>query len=187
MWLVPKRLARAILVVNGVLAVIVVARISQSEWWHSRRYERIIRSAARRHGVDPHLIRAVIWQESRFHPWERGRHNEIGLMQVTEAAAREWAAAVGISNVHEKSLFDPAMNIEAGTWYLARALLRWSHCDDPVPYAIAEYNAGYSNARRWYDRAGTNAQRFCESITYPTTRRYVEHVLKDYRQRRGAP
>ena len=67
--------------------------------WHVERVERRflpdIRSAAQRYGVDPLLVRAVVWRESRFRPEARGTKGEIGLMQIQESAAREWADAEG--------------------------------------------------------------------------------------------
>jgi soluble lytic murein transglycosylase len=184
MVVVPKRLAWTIIALNAVLALIVTVQISRSEWWRSRRYRPLIQSAAERYGVDPHLISAVIWQESRFRPREVGARGEIGLMQVTESAGREWASAVGMTNFRLRRLYDPVVNVEAGAWYLRRALQRWQHCSDPIPYALAEYNAGLSNAQRWYDKGGTNADVFRQSITYPTTRRYVDNIMKDYEHRR---
>lgn len=184
MIVVPKRLAWTLIAVNALLAVVAAIQISRSEWWRARRYRPLVEGAGQRHGVDPRLISAVIWQESRFRPREVGARGEIGLMQVTETAGREWAEAVGMQGFGKRRLFDPAVNVEAGTWYLSRALRRWQHCSDPIPYALAEYNAGLSNAQRWYAKAGTNAELFRKSITYPTTRRYVDNIMKDYEHRR---
>src|SRR5712691_9395895 len=66
-------------------------------WWWQGRLERSqdipIRAAARRYGVEPALVKAIVWRESRFNPKARGRAGEIGLMQIREDAAREWADA----------------------------------------------------------------------------------------------
>src|SRR5712671_6566347 len=66
-------------------------------WWWQGRLERsqdgAIRAAAQRYGVDPALVKAVVWRESRFNPHVRGRAREIGLMQIQEIAAQEWADA----------------------------------------------------------------------------------------------
>lgn len=184
MVVVPKRLAWVLIAVNMVLAMALAIRISRSEWWLARKYRPIIQAAGQRHGVDPDLIIAVIWQESRFRPREVGRRGEIGLMQVTETAAREWAQAVGVQHFRVRRLYDPVVNVDAGTWYLGRALRRWAHCSNPIPYALAEYNAGLSNAQRWYKKGGTNAELFRKHITYPTTRRYIDNIMRDYEGRK---
>ena len=64
----------------------------------------------------------------------------------------------------------------AGAWYLGRALRSWSARDAPVVFALAEYNAGRSNALRWAKDAD-DAEAFLAAITYPSTRRYIQNVL----------
>ncbi len=64
------------------------------EWMSPARfhqYDRLIRSVALEHHLDPMLVKAVVWRESRFDPEKQGSHGERGLMQVTERAANEWA------------------------------------------------------------------------------------------------
>ena len=77
-------------------------------------------------------------------------------------------------------LVDPRTNILAGSWYLARLLKRYQQTDNPVPYALADYNAGRSNVRRWIvaDRAETESDVFIDSIGFPSTQRYVQEVMK---------
>jgi soluble lytic murein transglycosylase len=162
-------------------------------WWRVRvpeqRYEKLIRAAANRHGVDPALVRAVVWQESRFNARARGRSGEIGLMQIMEPAAHEWARAEGIRSFRHEQLFDPEQNLLAGTWYLQRQLQRFSQTDNPIPYALASYNAGGSNAARWRSGiATTNSEAFIESITFPGTKKYVQSVMarhEHYRSERS--
>lgn len=64
------------------------------EWMSPARfhqYDRLIRSVALKHHLDPMLVKAVVWRESRFDPKKHGTHGERGLMQVSERAANEWA------------------------------------------------------------------------------------------------
>ena len=150
------------------------------EWGYYRNRESI-EAAAIRYQVPAKLIAAVIWQETRFNPLCRGAAGEIGYMQIMPGSAREWAKIEHISSFGSENLFDPGTNILAGTWYLGRAIKRWNNQADPLPYALAEYNAGRSNALRW-DRINTlNTQEFTNVISYPTTRAYVKTVLRNYR------
>src|SRR6266481_6989320 len=110
-------------------------------------YDRLIRSVALEHQLDPMLVKAVVWRESRFDPGKYGTHGERGLMQVTEKAANEWARENKIADFHVDRLFDPKTNLEAGTWYLHRAIEHWKQEPDPIPFALAEYNAGASRAQ----------------------------------------
>jgi len=88
-------------------------------WWWQGQLERSqdvpIRAAATRYGVEPALVKAIVWRESRFHPRVRGRAEEIGLMQLREEAAREWADAEHLTGFEHEHCFDPGTNTLAGT------------------------------------------------------------------------
>jgi soluble lytic murein transglycosylase len=147
--------------------------------WLERSQDGPIREAARRYGVDPALVKAVVWRESRFRPWRRGRAHEIGLMQLQEAAAQEWADAEHREGFAHEHCFDPATNTLAGTWYLKKLLKRYARTDDPVPYALADYNAGRGNVLKWLTgAAATNSAAFTAQIGFPGTRDYVRSVLQ---------
>ena len=154
-------------------------------WWWEGRLERSqdgpIRAAARRYGLEPALVKAVVWRESRFHPRARGRAQEIGLMQLREIAAQEWADTERIASFEHEHCLDPRTNTLAGTWYLRKLLGRYTPTDNPLPYALADYNAGRANVLKWNHGAGaTNSAAFIEQIGFPGTRAYVKTVLGRY-------
>ena len=168
-----------------LLAIILVSGLwAFYDRWRSHRensQDQVILAAAERYDMDAALIKAVVWRESWFDPWARGRAGEIGLMQVGDLAAREWEDAEQISFFAHSQLFDPAKNALAGTWYLRKALRHYSHTDSPVPYALAEYNAGRANVLKWASgAAATNSVAFIEQIGFLTTRDYVKSVLQRY-------
>lgn len=156
-----------------------------------RAYDALIEKTAKKHGVDPGLVKALIWQESRFRENASGAAGERGLMQVTEIAAADWVGAQKIETFVPTDLFDPMVNLEVGTWYLARALRRHADKDDPVPFALAEYNAGASRVNRWGGKPGETelpllASEFKSQIDFPTTLFYIESIearAKYYRNR----
>ncbi len=152
------------------------------------KYDDIITSAAARNGVDPLLIKAVIWQESRFHAGKQGSRGERGLMQVTEPAAKDWATARNVETFVPEDLLDPGTNIEVGTWYLARALRHWASQKDPLPFALGEYNAGRRHVKRWTGDAQMTADELREAMDFPGTKAYVAAVQKrfDYYKRHEA-
>ena len=166
------------------------------EWMSPARfhqYDRLIRTVAAEHHLDPMLVKAVVWRESRFDPAKYGSHGERGLMQVSEKAANEWAHENKVENFQVEQLFDSKTNLEAGSWYLHRALERWEAQSDPVPFALAEYNAGASRAERWSGgssgRDGSNipVNQFLQNIDFPGTRKYVDSIIDRYQfyQQRG--
>lgn len=156
-----------------------------------RRYDALITQASIRYGVPPELIKAVIWRESRFHPDKTGQHGERGLMQITEGAAADWAKAEKIETFVPTDLFDPKVNIEAGTWYLKRALDHWSAKDNPVPFALAEYNAGRTRVRRWVVDSGqgetAGAADLQTAMDFPATKSYVAAIAarSEFYEKRG--
>lgn len=153
--------------------------VRQSELDHYRRYDRFIEEAAATNKIDPSLIKAVIWQESGYNERAIGTAKERGLMQVTPVAGGEWAAAMKIETFQPIDLFDPRTNIQAGSWFLARSVRRWNQADIPEAFALAEYNAGRSQALRWATGLEKwDADEFIEKIDYPSTRHYVENILK---------
>jgi soluble lytic murein transglycosylase len=151
-------------------------------WWNSRleqSQDNPIRAAANRYKVDPALVKAVVWRESRFNPSVRGRAKELGLMQIREEAAQEWADAEHINGFEHAQCLDPQTNALAGTWYLKKLLKRYSQTDDPVPYALADYNAGRGNVLKWNTgEAATNSTVFIEQIGFPGTKAYVKSVMR---------
>lgn len=143
-------------------------------------YDAEISAAAARCGVDPLLVKAVIWQESRFRPDKLGGHGERGLMQLTEPAARDWAEAKGIETFAPEDLIDPKTNIEVGAWYLGQALQHWSGQEDPLPFALGEYNAGRSRVKRWSGGTKISAEELERAMDIASTKAYVAAVRKRY-------
>ena len=155
-----------------------------------RQHDALIRAVAAEHRLDPMLIKAVVWQESRFEAQKFGTAGERGLMQVSEMAAQEWAEDSEKADFRVEELFDPKTNVEAGSWYLRRALDHWQNQEDPIPFALAEYNAGASRAQRWAggaDAKGIPADTFRANIDFPGTRKYVDSIMARYQfyKRRG--
>jgi soluble lytic murein transglycosylase len=164
------------------------------DWTDYRRFDSLIVKVAREYDLDPRLIKAVVWRESRFQADMVGRNGERGLMQVSGVAARDWAAAKGLPVPRPEQLFVPELNLEVGTWYLSKAVQRWNGEDDAVPFGLAEYNAGKSRVDRWVRTAlqrgngrPVTAQSFQDSIDFPSTARYVRTILAryDFYKRRG--
>ena len=155
-----------------------------------RQYDGLIQTTAAAHHLDPMLVKAVVWRESRFDPQKYGSAGERGLMQVSEKAANEWARENKVDNFRVEELFDPQKNLEAGTWYLQRAWQHWEQQPEPMAFALAEYNAGASRAQRWAggeQAPAMDAKTFRSNIDFPNTRKYVDSIIARYQfyKRRG--
>jgi soluble lytic murein transglycosylase len=137
------------------------------------RHEDIIRQQARDKDLDPALIAAVIYQESKF----QDRTSEAGargVMQILPSTAHYIARKSGGTAFEQGDLADPQINIAYGSWYL-RYLL--DHYSDNERLAIAAYNGGESNVDKWVaDAGGPDHFRTDEDIPFPETRAYVASV-----------
>ncbi len=157
-------------------------------WWmdrwrtyHEHSHDAAILAAAAKHRVHPALIKAVVWRESWFNPKAKGRSGEIGLMQIMKQTGSDWAAAEHVRLFLHERLYDPAKNTECGAWYLKRLLARYQRADNPLPYALAAYNAGPANVEKWRTgAAATNASAFIRQIRFPATKDYVLSVMKRF-------
>jgi soluble lytic murein transglycosylase len=131
-------------------------------------HEDIIRQQAREKNLDPALVAAVIYAESRFRNQESNA-GAIGLMQITPKTARYIERLSGGTTFVTSDLADPQINISYGCYYLRH--LRDRYGQNEVA-ALAAYNAGISNADKWGGSAMTLAD-----IRFPETRAYVEEVM----------
>lgn len=139
-------------------------------------YDEMIEEAAARNGVPPNLIRGVIRQESGFQSRVVGGAGEIGLMQITPIAAKDWCAAYGVEYRFRGWLCDPRFNIEVGTWYLGRALRRWEPYEDKEVLALAEYNAGRGRVNQWLP--AHPSEKAIDGIGFSSTKAYITRILK---------
>ncbi|MCX6934657.1 MAG: transglycosylase SLT domain-containing protein [Verrucomicrobia bacterium] len=177
MLLARPRILAALAVIVTPLAIIAFSWMG--ELHRSAELEPLIAEAAARHNIPLPLLRAVVWRESDFEIRATGTSGERGLMQVTPGAAQDWAQANRIRSFRETDLFDPRTNLAAGSWYLARAMKRWSNADQPQVFALAEYNAGITHARRWArDTQTLRAEDFLEAMDFPTTKAYIRSILR---------
>ncbi|HYK88240.1 MAG TPA: transglycosylase SLT domain-containing protein [Acidobacteriota bacterium] len=152
---------------------------------HISRFDHIISQAAARNGVDFDLVKALIFEESWFQPDIMGPAGEIGLMQITPAAAADFSSRRGLPPLYQARLFEPELNAEIGCWYLRQSLERYKHSPAPTVFALLRYNAGEVRTDHWLRLAltksvpvGMPAERYYLSLVdYPKTREYVRRIL----------
>jgi hypothetical protein len=120
-------------------------------------FQKIIRAAAERYGVDADLIHCVIAVESNFNPKAVSPKNARGLMQLLP----QTAAQLGV-----KDIFDPEQNVDGGTRYLRDLLKKYSN----LTLALAAYNAGPQRV----DQYGHHVPPYLETM------KYVQRIAKSY-------
>jgi soluble lytic murein transglycosylase len=137
--------------------------------WYERlryplRYEEIIRAHARNYDLEPQLLAAVIYQESKFDADARSVSGAVGLMQLLPETGQGIADRTGGSQWTPEDLLDPELNVRYGSWYLRHLLDKY---DDEL-LALAAYNAGQTNVDRWREQG--------VGIRFVETRHYVQRV-----------
>ncbi|HUO29695.1 MAG TPA: transglycosylase SLT domain-containing protein [Bryobacteraceae bacterium] len=147
--------------------------------------QELVRSAAA-HSLDPYMLAAIIRQESEFDPQALSAKHAYGLIQVEPATGRALARRAGVRRFSNRSLFQPAVNLKLGSYYLRGLLDQWG---GKWEEALASYNAGKSRVNDWvtWNQYREPAE-FVESIPFAETREYVEAVLRNatvYRQLYG--
>ena len=154
-----------------------------------RAYEWLAVPAANRYGLDPNVLLAVMRVESAYQKHIVSYAGAVGLMQIMPRTGRLIAHSLGHDDFTPADLLDPRLNLEFAAWYLSSLIHRF---DGRLPLAIAAYNGGPHNVRRWIQESadGTPLDVLLERIPFTQTHRYVRKVLvhyEAYRQQRELP
>ncbi len=141
----------------------------------------VIRQQAAEKHLDPALIAAVIYAETKFDP-RASPVGAQGLMQIMPQTAEFLAHRSGATTFTTADLGTPEVNIAYGSYYL-RYLLDEYHGNKTL--ALAAYNGGESNVNRWVADARAQGRSLTvEEIPFPETRAYVTRVLSSERRYR---
>jgi len=190
---------RALLFLLIILIVLAGGLYFLNQYW-IHRYDPIVQRQANIYHLDPDLVWSIIYEETYFSSWKRGKDGEIGLMQVTPAVGRDWAAETGMRELErqmatdpESLMSDPERNIQIGCWYLQKIYGSFRDLPDPEVRMISAYNAGPSRAAEWnrmpQGAPPLSGDEFVKRIDFPSTRAYVTSIMTRYRslkQARGA-
>ncbi len=144
--------------------------------------EQVIREQAAAKHLDPALIAAVIYAETKFDPRTSPAGAE-GLMQIEPATAEFLAKLSGGYRFRTSDLATPSVNVAYGSYYL-RYLL--DHYSGNEMLAVAAYNGGLANVDSWVARARAEGKSLAvDEIPFGETRAYVQRVLQAQREYRA--
>ncbi|MCA9680580.1 MAG: lytic transglycosylase domain-containing protein [Myxococcales bacterium] len=123
---------------------VVLASFSESERQRILAVQGIVDAAAGERAIDPSLLNAIIWVESRFDPQAKSSAGARGLMQLMPATAAYLAKRMGERSARA---YDPEFNVRAGALYLSEMISKFGD----EQYAVAAYHAGPGNVKRWLE------------------------------------
>ena len=179
-----RRLLFIVLVIVVLMAALLVVHIIRPAWYvrllpasiarrmYPLNHGATIVEAARKYRLDPALVAAVIYEESRFRQSTVSAQGAIGLMQLLPSTAREIARNTGGDKFVVGDLTEARINILYGCNYLRYLLDQFG---GSTTAAVAAYNAGVANVREWIARQGGRPLRSAD-IPFAETRNYVSHV-----------
>ncbi len=165
--------ALALLVVVAIVVVIAAASVGRivRDLTLPLAYTSVIREQAREKHLDPALIAAVIYAETKFDA-RTSPTGALGLMQIEPQTAEFLAHLSGATAFQLADLAHPRVNISYGAYYLRDLLDRYVET-----LALAAYNGGQTNVDRWLSQAHAAGVRFTvNAIPFPETRAYVAKV-----------
>jgi peptidoglycan lytic transglycosylase len=163
---------RRVLPLTALLAVaaglVLYVQAAEPSWYYRLRYplsyEQIVRGHARNYDLEPALLAAVIYQESKFDAEARSDAGAVGLMQLQPETAKGIALRTGGSKFRVDDLTNPEINVRYGSWYLRHLIDKYG--DEEL--ALAAFNAGQGNVDSW--------RRQGKGIAFAETRHYVDRV-----------
>jgi len=132
---------------------------------------------ARKNGLDPLFLAAVVRQESFWEPSAESHAGALGLTQVMPATGDGIALALDVGGFTAADLLRPAVSLRFGAYYLGGQAKRFA---DPL-LALAGYNAGPGNAQRWAAAAkGATGADLLEVVDIAETNSYVQYIIEHY-------
>ncbi|MBI4743928.1 MAG: lytic transglycosylase domain-containing protein [Actinobacteria bacterium] len=146
------------------------------------KYRDYIVKSSREFKIDPYLLAAIIYEESRFRPRAKSSAGALGLMQIMPDTAKRIASKMRLKDFKEDDLFDPELNIRMGSWYFHLLLEKYK--EDEIP-ALAAYNAGYRYVDGWFIKDGKQIKIETDDIPFPETRKFVKRVKNSARRYRS--
>ena len=145
---------------------------------YPRHYSRYVDREAAALKLDPAFIFSVMHQESRFQAQAKSTASARGLMQFTLDTARGLASSLQLESIEADDLYEPALSIQLGAHHLSRLLQEF---DGSLERALAGYNGGSRNARRWSNKIRTaDPALFVANIGFRETKLYVLKVMGNY-------
>jgi soluble lytic murein transglycosylase-like protein/outer membrane protein assembly factor BamD (BamD/ComL family) len=137
-------------------------------------YRSLVCEAAQAANVDPQWLHAIIWQESKYDTLAKSGASARGLMQFIPETANAVAKESGIELTSMDQLYNPAVSIQLGARYWASLMAEFKSPE----LALAAYNGGPENVRRWKAKApGDDTELFVSDIGFVETKAYVQAVF----------
>lgn len=164
------------------LLIVFMLLISQMNWFwrliYPLKFEDVIMTNAKKYKIDPYLVAAIVFVESKYLPSAQSRSGAMGLMQIMPDTGSWIAEQLSINDFHSDKLLEPDINIMFGCWYLSNLKNQFNN---DITIVLAAYNAGRGNVKKWLDSDNWDgSEAAIDDLPFPETRNYLRQVLLVY-------
>ena len=162
------------LILAAAVIFLAAAFLPAARFFYPLEYKDLILEHAKRHELDPALLAAIVYEESKFSPMSRSRAGAVGLMQLMPETASWAGAEIGRPELAAR-LTEPAANLAIGSWYFHYLLARYHN----TAFALAAYNGGQRNLDKWLAQNNGRAQdQVIDRIPFAETRAFVRRAQR---------
>lgn len=146
-------------------------------WNYPIKFKNEIKKFSDKYSVSSYIVASVINVESSYNEKALSNKGAIGLMQILPSTGEWLAKKISIDNFSTQMLYDPALNIEIGTFYLKYLLNKFSNLNT----ALCAYNAGEGVVSNWLsDKNYSQDGKTLIKIPYKETNLYIEKLQKNF-------
>ncbi len=179
---------RGIIIVGSLIGLCVLAfaayliadnlRLKRAYANYPVAYTEIIQQNAEEFDLDPYLVTSIMRCESSNDPAAVSDAGAIGLMQIMPDTGAWIAHKLDMDDSYDESmLYEPAVNIRFGCWYLRFLSGRF---DGRIMEIVAAYNAGHGSVEDWLENPNYAENGVLTGIAFPATASYYEKVMQAY-------
>ena len=176
---IRKNVKTLLIVITTILVIILIAvgiNKQMIKILYKKDYSQYVSKYSQEYKIDENLIYAIIKAESNFKVDAVSTSDAQGLMQLMYSTAEDVAKKIEVK-LNEDNIFEPDININLGTKYIADLLEKYEY----IELALAAYNAGSGNVDKWIKNGTIKSDGSdIENIPFKETNTYVRKILRDY-------
>ncbi len=151
-----------------------------ARWWtnaYPRAYRELVEQYEKLGDNPDGYLYSIMRKESGFNPHDISYADAQGLLQMIPPTTRRVAAAIG-EPYDEGKLYEPAYNIQMGSWYIGHLLKKFK---GQIPLGAGSFNSGPKPVMKWIDTNGDREiDELVELVPYTQTREYMKKVTENY-------
>lgn len=177
-WIKPRNIILIILTITILIIGVKYGINYVEKTMYPIEHDEYIEKYSERFELDPWLVLAVIWVESKFDNTATSSKDARGLMQITPQTGQWASEKLKLEDYEDELLYDPETNIKIGSWYLDNLRTQF---DGNFELVLAAYNGGSGNVTEWLgNKEYSDDGKTLKKIPFEETENYVMRVFKTY-------